>query len=80
MPNGVVVARMGMNSSSSSISCQGFKSAPELESVRNELTLEIQKAAVDARVDELIKKATIERPDRSSIDPEVMRDLGALEN
>ncbi len=54
------------------------KSAPPLEEVRNELTLEIQKAAVDKRVDELVKAATVERPETPDLDPEVIRDLSAL--
>ncbi len=54
------------------------KSAPALDDVRDELALEIQKGAVEAHVDELVKQAQIDRAPTEGLDLEVMRDLGAL--
>lgn len=56
------------------------KEAPQLEDVRAELELEIQRAAVDAHVEALLDGATVERPEIDGLDPEIIRNLDALSN
>lgn len=55
-------------------------SAPELAAVRDEIAGELRERAVEARVDELTKAATVERPEVEDLNPEILRDLGLLEN
>ncbi len=52
---------------------------PELEALRGELTREIQAAALDARIAELMDSAQIERPEDGAYDPEILKDLSILE-
>lgn len=54
--------------------------APSLDSLRAELTQEIQSAAVEARLADLEAQAEISRPDAAAFDPSVLGDLSLLEN
>ena len=54
--------------------------APTLEEVRGELADEIQRAAIEARVDELMGSAEVTRKTVEEIDPALIDDLTLLEN
>lgn len=54
--------------------------APPLESLRDELTQQLQSEAVEARLADLEAEAEISRPDAEAFDPSVLGDLSILEN
>lgn len=54
--------------------------APELEDVRDELALEIQRAAVEAHIETLVGQATVDRKDVSAIPTDAIRNLDLLGN
>lgn len=54
--------------------------APELDSVRDELAGQLQQDAVEARIEELTGKATIERPDIEGLTPDMVQDLDLVAN
>ncbi len=49
--------------------------APELEAVKGELAQTIRQDAIQAKIDELTQKATIERPALEGAGPEIMRQI-----
>ena len=56
------------------------QTAPALDEVRDELTTELQQAAVEAKVGELTAAATIERPEIEGLKPEILQNLGLLQD
>lgn len=56
------------------------KAAPELDSVRDELLGKIRQDAVENRVEELTRAASIERPVIEDLDPTVLQNLGFIGN
>ncbi|SMC60848.1 peptidylprolyl isomerase [Primorskyibacter flagellatus] len=56
------------------------KSAPELDAVREELSGTIQRAAVEAKIAELVDAAEITRTDKAELDTEALNDLSLLED
>jgi len=57
-----------------------IKDAPTLDDMRTELTDKLRQAAVDNAVKELAAAADIARPDVSTIDPAILRDLSLVAN
>jgi len=56
------------------------KSAPELDAVRAELAGQLQEDAVEAKVEELTAAATIERPAIEGLQPEIIQNLGLVQD
>lgn len=56
------------------------KAAPALEAVQEEITSQLQEDAIEARIEELTSKATIERPTTDDITPEILQDTSLLED
>jgi peptidyl-prolyl cis-trans isomerase C len=56
-----------------------LREIPTLEQVADELRPQVERAAVQARLDELTAAATVERPG-AGIDPALIKNLGLLEN
>ncbi|MFT7592854.1 MAG: peptidyl-prolyl cis-trans isomerase C [Paracoccaceae bacterium] len=56
------------------------QSAPELDTVRAELTGKLQEDAVEAKVEELTAAATIERLVIEDLQPEIIQNLGLLQD
>ncbi|WP_116598210.1 peptidylprolyl isomerase [Primorskyibacter marinus] len=56
------------------------KSAPELDAVREELSGTIQRAAVEAKIAELVDAAEITRTDKADLDTDALNDLSLLED
>lgn len=54
--------------------------APALDDVREEITGELMRAAVDAKVGELTAKAVIERPEIEGLTPDLMLNLDMVRN
>ena len=52
---------------------------PTLDEIRQELTQQVQTAALDARVEELTAGAEITRPEEGAFDPAILQDLSLLE-
>ena len=57
-----------------------LQDAPSLDDLRGELTQEIQRAALEARLAELEEAAEISRPEDGEIDPAQLNNSGLLEN
>lgn len=55
-------------------------SAPEFETVREELATKLQNEAVEARVNELTTSAEIERPEVEDLDPAILQNLDLVRN
>jgi peptidyl-prolyl cis-trans isomerase C len=56
-----------------------LREIPTLEQVADELRPQVERAAVQARLDELTAAATVERPG-AGIDPALIKNLDLLEN
>ena len=54
-------------------------SAPELDSVREEIATEIQQTMVSEKIEELMATATIDRSGVESVDPALLKDASLLE-
>lgn len=54
-------------------------SAPELDSVREEIATEIQQTMVSQKIEELMATATIDRSGVESVDPALLKDASLLE-
>lgn len=54
-------------------------SAPELDSVREEIATEIQQTMVSQKIEELMATATIDRSGVESVDPALLKDASVLE-
>jgi peptidyl-prolyl cis-trans isomerase C len=54
--------------------------APKLEDVQEELVEELQRAAVTAKVDELVAASDVERPEVEGMSPEIILDTDLLRN
>ncbi|GHF33642.1 peptidylprolyl isomerase [Seohaeicola zhoushanensis] len=54
--------------------------APALEAVSEEIAMELRKAAVEKKVEELTAAATVERPEVEGLDPTVLRNLDLIRN
>ena len=54
-------------------------SAPELDSVREEIATEIQQTMVSQKIEELMASATIDRSGVESVDPALLKDANLLE-
>jgi peptidyl-prolyl cis-trans isomerase C len=54
--------------------------APALDDVYEEIATRLRRDAVTAHVDDLVAKATVERPTIEGLDPEMLRDLDLLRN
>jgi peptidyl-prolyl cis-trans isomerase C len=57
-----------------------LKDKPTLDAVRQELTAQVQQAALEARIEELKAAATITLPEEGAVDPALLKDLTLLEN
>jgi len=53
--------------------------APTLEEVRQQLFGEVQEAAIQARLAELIANTDVDRPEAEDFDPELLNNLDLLE-
>lgn len=58
---------------------QRIKNAPPLEEVRNELAQEIERAAVEAKITEVVDAAEVSRSE-VELDPAILQDLGLVAN
>lgn len=56
------------------------KAAPEMEAVREELLLKMRQDAVEARIEDLSRNATVERPVIEELDPAILQDLSLVGN
>jgi peptidyl-prolyl cis-trans isomerase C len=56
------------------------KEAPTLESVREELEVDVRQMAIQTHIETLEKAATVTRVETGKIDPELLGDLSLLEN
>jgi peptidyl-prolyl cis-trans isomerase C len=56
------------------------KSAPELGDVRETLLQELRERAVENKIEDLTRQAEIERPAVEGLNPEILRNLGLVEN
>ncbi|MBK0325771.1 peptidylprolyl isomerase [Rhodobacteraceae bacterium F11138] len=56
------------------------KSAPELDEVRDELLAELRQKEVETRIEDLTRKATVERPTVEGLEPEILQNFDLLEN
>ena len=54
--------------------------APELDAVRDELTGEVQRAAVEAKITELVEASEVEKVSKEEIDVNALNDLSLLED
>jgi peptidyl-prolyl cis-trans isomerase C len=54
-------------------------SAPSLDEVREELTQEVQKAAVELHIDGVVEGAEVDRSASEAIDPTVLKQLDLVE-
>jgi peptidyl-prolyl cis-trans isomerase C len=56
------------------------KSAPELDTVRDELLQKLRQDALEARIEDLTRTANIERPVIEDLNPEILLELGLVGN
>ena len=54
--------------------------APKLEAVANEIAGELRNKAAEDRIEELVGKATIEKPEVEGLDPTILRNVDLIRN